>query len=65
MNTYLNENLSGMKITQIFNQEEYKDEEFKTKNEAIRKARFQVILCFRLYSLFVFCSIVGCYLFGQ
>ncbi len=53
MNTYLNENLSGMKITQIFNQEEYKDEEFKTKNEAIRKARFQVILCFGLYRPFV------------
>jgi ATP-binding cassette subfamily B protein len=31
MNTYLNENLSGMKITQIFNQEEFKDEEFKVK----------------------------------
>ena len=53
MNTYLNENLSGMKITQIFNQEEYKDEEFKEKNEAIRKARFQVIICFGLYRPFV------------
>lgn len=53
MNTYLNENLSGMKITQIFNQEEFKDEEFKVKNEAIRKARFQVILCFGLYRPFV------------
>ena len=53
MNTYLNENLSGMKITQIFNQEEFKDEEFKEKNEAIRKARFQVIICFGLYRPFV------------
>ncbi len=53
MNTYLNENLSGMKITQIFNQEAYKEEEFNEKNEAIRKARFQVILCFGLYRPFV------------
>lgn len=68
MNTYLNENLSGMKITQIFNQEEFKDEEFLEKNEAIRKARFQVILCFGLYRPFVtliyILSVAGCLYLG-
>ena len=68
MNTYLNENLSGMKITQIFNQEEFKDEEFKEKNEAIRKARFQVILCFGLYRPFItliyILSVAGCLYLG-
>ena len=53
MNTYLNENLSGMKITQIFNQQRYKDGEFIEKNEAVRKARFQVILCFGVYRPFI------------
>lgn len=53
MNTYLNENLSGMKITQIFNQQCYKDGEFIEKNEAVRKARFQVILCFGIYRPFI------------
>ena len=68
MNTYLNENLSGMKITQIFNQEKFKDEEFIEKNEAIRKARFQVILCFGLYRPFVtliyILSVAACLYFG-
>ena len=49
LNTYLNENISGMKITQIFNQESYKDTEFAEKNDALRKARFKVILCFGIY----------------
>lgn len=53
MNTYLNENLSGMKITQIFNQQRYKDSEFIEKNDNVRKARFQVVLCFGVYRPFI------------
>ena len=53
MNTYLIENLSGMKITQIFNQQRYKDSEFIEKNDNVRKARFQVILCFGIYRPFI------------
>ena len=53
MNTYLNENLSGMKITQIFNQQRYKDSEFIEKNDNVRKARFQVVLCFGIYRPFI------------
>ena len=68
MNTYLNENLSGMKITQIFNQEKYKEEEFLEKNDALRKARYQVILCFGLYRPFItlvyILSVAGCLYLG-
>ncbi len=68
MNTYLNENLSGMKITQIFNQEKFKEEEFIVKNENLRKARYQVILCFGLYRPFItliyILSVAGCLYLG-
>ena len=53
LNTYLSENLSGMKLTQIFNQEKYKEEEFLVKNENLRKARFNVIKAFGLYRPFI------------
>ena len=36
MNAFLNENISGMKITQIFNQEEQKETEFERLNDEIR-----------------------------
>ena len=53
LNTFLNENLSGMKITQVFNQEERKLSEFDEKNEALRKARFRSIIGFGLYRPFI------------
>ncbi|HPS18703.1 MAG TPA: ABC transporter transmembrane domain-containing protein, partial [Bacilli bacterium] len=49
MNTFVNENLSGMKITQIFNQQKRKEQEFLVKNENLRKTRYQVVLAFGLY----------------
>lgn len=53
LNTYLNENLSGVKITQIFNQEERKKEEFKKKNDDLRKASYNISKAFALYRPFV------------
>ena len=58
INTYLSENLSGMKITQIFNQEENKLEDFITRSTKLRKAkqnRMYVFGVFRpmVYMLFV------------
>ena len=53
MNTYLNENLSGMKITQIFNQQKFKEEEFNEKNKELFKARFSVTICFGIYRPFI------------
>lgn len=49
MNAFVNENLSGMKITQIFNQQKRKETEFLVKNENLRKTRYQVILAFGTY----------------
>ena len=58
INTYLSENLSGMKITQIFNQEEKKLEDFKVRSAKLKKAkqnRMYVFGVFRpmVYMLFV------------
>lgn len=49
LNTYLNENISGMKLIQIFNQEINKSEEFSKKNEDLRRARYKVVLAFGIY----------------
>ena len=49
LNTFLNENLSGMKIIQIFNQEIRKSKEFDKKNQQLRKARYKVIVAFGVY----------------
>ena len=58
INTYLSENLSGMKITQIFNREQRKYEDFATRSAALKKAktnRMYVFGIFRpmVYMLFV------------
>ncbi len=49
LNTFLNENLSGMKITQIFNQEKRKLQEFDEKNDLIRKTKYKVVIAFAIY----------------
>ena len=58
INTYLSENLSGMKITQIFNREQQKYEDFAQRSTGLRKAkqnRMYVFGIFRpmVYMLFV------------
>ena len=49
LNTYLNENLSGMKLIHIFNRQQYKQLEFILKNENLRKARYKLVLAFGIY----------------
>ena len=49
INTYLSENLSGIKITQIFNREEKKMEEFSAKNKSLGKAKQQQIFVFGIF----------------
>ena len=49
INAYLNENLSGMKVIQIFNQEEKKKLEFKEKNDELKKNYIKQILIFGVF----------------
>lgn len=53
LNTFLNENLSGMKIIQIFNQQARKEKEFNVKNEQLRKTKFKAVLAFASYRPFI------------
>ena len=49
INTFLSENLSGMKIIQIFNREEHKKNEFDRKNAALGKAKRDQIFVFGVF----------------
>ncbi len=49
INTYLSENLSGMKITQIFNREDRKLEEFSKKNSALGTSKHRQIYVFGIF----------------
>ena len=49
INTFLSENLSGIKIIQIFNQEERKKKEFITKNNKLGKAMRDQIFVFSVF----------------
>ncbi|MBO4668118.1 MAG: ABC transporter ATP-binding protein [Bacilli bacterium] len=49
VNAKLSENLSGMKITQVFNAEEKQYQDFRTSNEALRKANIKQIRMFGIF----------------
>ena len=69
MNAFLNENIMGMKITQIFNQEKQKEEEFNRLNNNILKSLNKDIKIFSLYrpsiSLIYFLSLACVFGFGS
>ena len=54
INTFLSENLSGMKITQVFNKEERKAEEFEEKNRRLEKAKHRQIFVFGIFRPMVY-----------
>ncbi len=54
INTYLSENLSGMKITQIFNREEKKMQDFEEKNQFLGKAKRRQIFVFGIFRPLVY-----------
>ncbi len=54
VNTFLSENLSGMKITQIFNREEEKMAEFMEKSKKLTKAKRERILVFGIFRPMVY-----------
>ena len=49
MNAFLSENISGMKVTQIFNQETKKYNEFNTVNTRLKKASLKEIFTFGIF----------------
>ena len=54
INTFLSENLSGIKITQIFNQEDRKLSEFLAKSEALRWAKQNQTFVFGIFRPMVY-----------
>jgi len=54
VNTFLSENLSGMKITHIFNREDRKMAEFCEKSESLKKAKREEILVFGVFRPIVY-----------
>ena len=54
VNAFLSENISGMKITQIFNQENKKMKEFKDKNDELRRNSVKEVLIFGVFRPFIF-----------
>ena len=54
INAFLAENLSGMKLTQIFNQEEKKKQAFNTQSKQLRNAYFNELMVFAVYRPLMF-----------
>ncbi len=54
INTYLSENLSGIKITQIFNREDAKMLDFREKSNALGRAKQEQILVFGIFRPLVY-----------
>ncbi len=54
INTYLSENLSGIKITQIFNREDAKLRDFQEKSSALGRAKREQILVFGIFRPLVY-----------
>ncbi len=54
INTYLSENLSGIKITQIFNREEEKMQDFLNRSNKLQNAKQQQIFVFGIFRPMVY-----------
>ena len=54
INIFLSENLSGMKIIQIFNREDRKKQEFDAKNKKLGKAKMGQMLVFGIFRPMVY-----------
>ena len=59
INTYLSENLSGMKITQIFNREDRKMEDFAQRSAGLRKAKMNRMYVFGVFRPMVYMLFVS------
>ena len=59
VNSFLSENLSGMKLTQIFNREEQKTGEFIQHSRNLRKAKFNRMYVFGIFRPMVYILFVS------
>ena len=59
INTYLSENLSGIKITQIFNREDQKYQDFVTRSRKLSKAKFNRMYVFGIFRPMVYMLFVS------
>ena len=62
-NTYLSENLSGIKITQIFNREDQKMREFLEKSDNLKKAKQSQIFVFSIFRPMVYMLYISSVMF--
>ena len=62
MNTFLSENLSGIKITQIFNREQEKLNDFLQKSNELTKAKRQRMMVFGVFRPMVYMLHISCVL---
>ena len=63
INTYLSENLSGIKITQIFNQEEQKMHDFVDRSNKLKKAKYNRMFVFGIFRPMVYMLFVSSQMF--
>jgi len=66
MNTFLSENLSGIKITQIFNREEQKMQDFLEKSKRVQRAKQERLFVFGIFRpmvYMIYVSTVMCLLY--
>ena len=59
LNTFLSENLSGIKITQIFNREDQKMQDFLVRSRALRTAKFNRMYVFGIFRPMVYMLFVS------
>ncbi len=68
MNSFVSENLTGMKVIQVYNQEERVKKEFDEKNKKLKKASYNVTLAFAFYrplvSLIYILAVATCFAIG-
>ena len=62
LNTFLSENLSGIKITQIFNREAEKMEAFRQRSEDLKKAKYKRMFVFGIFRPMVYMLHISCVL---
>ena len=62
LNTFLSENLSGIKITQIFNREAEKMQDFQRKSRELANAKRQRMFVFGFFRPIVYLLHIGCVL---